>query len=98
MKGRGIGAIDRVVHEPARLAILTTLAVVDEADFVYLQRATGLTAGNIASHTSRLEEEGYVATDKATGGPRRRTVYRLTPRGRRQLGEYRTAIAEILGL
>jgi DNA-binding MarR family transcriptional regulator len=96
--GNPIGDLDRLVHEPARLAILVTLAIVDEADFVYLQRRTGLTAGNIASHANRLEGAGYVEVDKGMGGPRRRTVYRLTDAGRTALATYRRAIAELLGL
>ena len=98
MSVTSLDGIDRLVHEPARLAILVTLAIVDEADFVYLQRHTGLTAGNIASHASRLDDAGYLEVDKGTGGPRRRTVYRLTGAGREALATYRRAIAEILGL
>ncbi len=98
MTGAPLGELDRFVHEPARLAILVTLAIVEEADFVYLQRRTGLTAGNVASHASRLEEAGYLAVDKGTGGPRRRTVYRLTEAGHEALASYRRAISALLGL
>ena len=89
--------IDRLIHEPARLMLVANLAAVEEADFVYLSDQTGLTAGNISSHMSRLEGAGYVAIRKTIEGKRPRTVYRLTIRGRRALTEYRTAITGLLG-
>jgi len=90
-------SLDRVIHEAARLVIVATLAVVDEADFVYLQRHTHLTAGNIASHTERLKEAGYLEVDKGQGGPRRRTIYRLTESGRSTFEAYRHSLAALLG-
>ena len=81
--------IDRLIHEPARLLIVANLAVVDEADFVYLSRRTGLTAGNISSHMSRLEAAGYVDISKSFAGKRPRTAYALTDDGRAAFGRYR---------
>ena len=48
--------VDRTIHEPARLIIVATLSAVEEADFLYLLRATGLTKGNLSSHLGRLEQ------------------------------------------
>jgi len=56
-----LSAIDRLVHEPARLSILAVLNVVDRADFTFLLRQTGLTRGNLSSHLSKLEEASYVS-------------------------------------
>jgi DNA-binding transcriptional ArsR family regulator len=56
--------LDRLIHEPGRLAILTVLTSVKEADFVFLQRTTGLTKGNLSSHLAKLEEAGLVAIEK----------------------------------
>ena len=81
--------LDRLIHEPARLRLVTLLYVVDEADFVFLADRTGLTAGNISSHMNKLEEAGYVEITKAFVGKRPRTVYRLTTRGREALDRYR---------
>ena len=50
--------LDRLIHEPGRLAILTVLSSVRDADFVFLQRATGLTKGNLSSHLTKLEDAG----------------------------------------
>jgi DNA-binding transcriptional ArsR family regulator len=52
--------LDRMVHDPARLAILTALSACERADFLFLQRITGLTKGNLSSHLSKLEEAGLV--------------------------------------
>jgi DNA-binding transcriptional ArsR family regulator len=63
--------LDRLIHEPGRLAILTVLSSVRDADFVFLQRATGLTKGNLSSHLAKLEEAGLVAIEKRFVGKRR---------------------------
>ncbi|MDJ0953940.1 MAG: transcriptional regulator [Acidimicrobiia bacterium] len=88
--------LDRVIHEPARLVLVSNLYVVDEADFVYLSRRTGLTDGNISSHMSRLEKAGYVSIDKAIVGKRPRTTYALTGDGRRAFERYRQAVTGLL--
>jgi DNA-binding MarR family transcriptional regulator len=90
--------LDRIVHEPARLALMLTLAAVEEADFVYLQRMTGLTSGNIAAHGDKLSRCGYIEIRRAAGGPRRRTVYRLAEAGRVALATYREQVASLLAL
>jgi DNA-binding transcriptional ArsR family regulator len=56
--------LDRLVHEPSRLAILTALSACKSADFLYLQRLTGLSKGNLSSHLSKLEDAGLVAIEK----------------------------------
>ena len=56
--------LDRLIHEPGRLEILTVLSSVTDADFVFLQRATGLTKGNLSSHLTKLEDAGLVAIEK----------------------------------
>src|SRR3954462_1020508 len=60
--------LDRLIHEPGRLAILTVLSSVTDADFVFLLRATGLTKGNLSSHLGRLEDAGLVAMEKGFVG------------------------------
>ena len=59
-----IADIDRMIHEPARLMIVAHLYVVENADFLFLMRQTGLTRGNLSSHMSKLEAAGYVAVEK----------------------------------
>jgi DNA-binding transcriptional ArsR family regulator len=60
----GPGQLDRLVHEPARLSVLLLLRSLDEADFIFLQRETGLTQGNLSSHLATLEEAGYLLARK----------------------------------
>jgi DNA-binding MarR family transcriptional regulator len=87
---------DRLVHEPARLLLLACLYVVDRADFVFLLRQTGLTAGNVSSHVSKLEEAGYVDVQKGFSGKRPQTILRLTKRGRDAVRSYRDAMTDLL--
>lgn len=89
-------SLDRVIHEPARLKLMTLLFVVDEADFTYLSDQTGLTAGNLSTHMTKLEQAGYVTVDKSFAGRRPRTVYRLTNNGRDALVAYRHAMDDML--
>lgn len=89
--------IDRLIHEPARLALIAALAVVRDADFVYLLRETGLTKGNLASHMDKLEQAGYVEIEKTFVDRTPRTLYRLTRKGRAALRRYRRAMLDLLG-
>lgn len=91
-----MAGLDRLIHEPARLRIVTLLAAVDEADFVFLADRTGMTAGNISSHMAKLESAGYVDIEKHFVERKPRTVYRLTPNGRRALDDYRTEMRGLL--
>ncbi len=84
--------LDRLIHEPARLVLVSNLYVVEEADFVFLSRQTGLTAGNISSHMTRLETAGYVRIDKTIVGKRPRTTYSLTDGGRAAFERYRASV------
>ena len=76
---------------------MANLYVVDEADFVFLSRQTGLTAGNISSHMAKLESAGHVEIDKAFVGKRPRTTYRLTKAGRDAFDRHKANLAEVLG-
>ncbi|MEV0651212.1 transcriptional regulator [Phytomonospora sp. NPDC050363] len=74
-------ALDRLIHEPARLAIMTVMSSVRAADFVFLQRTTGLTKGNLSSHLAKLEEAGLVRIEKRFVGRKPNTSVELTPEG-----------------
>jgi DNA-binding MarR family transcriptional regulator len=74
--------LDRLVHEPARLAILTALSVCRTADFLYLQRLTGLTKGNLSAHLTRLEQAELIDIEKTFSGKVPMTQVALTRRGR----------------
>jgi DNA-binding MarR family transcriptional regulator len=92
-----LAGVDRVIHEPARSLILAILAVVEEADFLYLQRETRLTKGNLSAHLSRLEEAGYIQIEKTYRGKLPLTVCRLTGTGRQAFGNYRDQLKAFVG-
>jgi DNA-binding transcriptional ArsR family regulator len=83
-----LAELDRVVHEPARLRILTVLSGVEMADFHFLLTVLGLTKGNLSTHMDRLERAGYVRVDKRFEGKLPKTEYRVTETGRLALQEY----------
>jgi DNA-binding transcriptional ArsR family regulator len=83
-----IDQLDRLVHEPARLAVLTVLSSVKDADFVFLQRATGLTKGNLSSHLTKLEDGGLVTIEKRFVGKKPNTSVALTPAGRERIAAH----------
>src|SRR5689334_1393961 len=74
--------LDRLVHEPARLAILTALAACRAADFLYLQRLTGLSKGNLSSHLGKLENAELVTVEKEFVGKIPNTRISITKAGR----------------
>jgi DNA-binding transcriptional ArsR family regulator len=95
MSGNGIkdlSSLDRVIHEPARLMIMTILFAVVEADFVYLQRECGLTQGNLSSHLAKLEEAEYLTITKTFKGKYPLTICRLTRKGREAFESYSAAM------
>ena len=81
-------ALDRLIHEPGRLAILTVLSSVREGDFVFLQRVTGLTKGNLSSHLARLEEAGLVRIEKRFVHKKPNTNVALTSLGKRRIDRH----------
>ena len=81
-------SLDRLIHEPARLALLTVLSSVKSADFVFLQRTTGLTKGNLSSHLTKLEDAGLVGIEKRFVLKKPNTNVALTPKGRQQIAAH----------
>lgn len=82
---RDIAGLDKTVHEAARLAILTALAACQSADFLFLERLTGLTKGNLSGHLSKLEAADLVVIEKQFIGKKPNTLVRLTEAGRQAI-------------
>lgn len=93
---RPILELDRTVHEPARLAILTVLAAAEEVGFLFLQRVTGLTKGNLSTHAQKLETAGYLETRKSFQGRIPVTSFRITDTGRSALARYHHQLRSLL--
>jgi DNA-binding MarR family transcriptional regulator len=93
---RDLASVDRLIHEPARLMIVAILYSVESADFLYLQRETDLTKGNLSSHLSKLESAGYVEIEKTYRGKIPLTVCHLTDEGRRSFEIYRQQLKDFV--
>jgi DNA-binding MarR family transcriptional regulator len=80
---------DRLIHQPARLAIMAVLAGCKSADFTYLLGVTDLNKGTLSKHLSYLEEAGYIDIEKSFKGKYPNTTASLTSEGRRAFKRYR---------
>ena len=89
--------LDPVVHGKLRLALLSLLAGVEQADFTWLREKTGSTDGNLGAQLLKLEEAGYVAAEKKFVQRKPQTNYRMTDPGRAALGNYVKALKQLLG-
>ncbi|MBN1536448.1 MAG: transcriptional regulator [Anaerolineales bacterium] len=93
---RPLTDIDRLIHEPARLMILSFLEAVDSADYVFLMRVSGLTWGNLSSHMTKLEEAGYVTVKKEFLNKKPHSMAQLTLQGKQALEAYRLVMKKAL--
>jgi DNA-binding MarR family transcriptional regulator len=91
-----LSELDRLIHEPARLMIVTILSFVESADFLYLQRETGMTKGNLSAHLSKLEGAGYVKIEKTFKGKLPLTICSLTPAGQQAFAGYRQHLQQFI--
>jgi DNA-binding transcriptional ArsR family regulator len=87
--------IDKIIHEPARLQIMTQLYVVEEADFIYIMSQTGLTWGNLSSHMSKLEDAGYIEVRKEFQEKKPHTILKMTSSGRTAFERYRSTLDKV---
>src|SRR5512133_469977 len=85
---RSLTEVDKLIHEPSRLMIITILSSVEKADFVYLQRETGLTRGNLSVHLTKLGEAGYIEIQKTFNGKIPQTVCQITETGKSAFLKY----------
>jgi DNA-binding MarR family transcriptional regulator len=92
-------SLDPLIHAPARLRIIATLAALPEGanlSFTRLQDMLGLTPGNLITHLRKLEDAGYLNTNTTGNGRASRTSIALTPRGRTALDTYTDALRDLL--
>lgn len=90
--------IDRLIHSPARLAILTYLAVVEEGDAVYLLNQTGLTWGNLSANLTKLQEAEYIDINKEFKNKKSHTLIKLTEKGRKAFRDYQNLMKGLLDI
>ncbi len=93
---RHLTEVDRLIHEPARLMIVSLLSGAEKVDFLFLLNETGLTKGNLSSHLSRLEEAGYVCIEKTYRGKVPQTLISLSEDGSQAFARYRKQLKDIV--
>ena len=92
-------ALDPLIHAPARLQIVATLAALpggDALSFTRLQEMIGLTPGNLITHLRKLEDVNYITSEKTGNGPASRTSVALTHQGRAALDSYTQTLRGLL--
>jgi DNA-binding PadR family transcriptional regulator len=89
--------LNPIIHGKLRLALLSLLAGVEEAEFTWLRAKTGSTDGNLGAQLLKLEEAGYLAVEKKFVSRKPQTIYRITDSGRQALTEYVRALKQLLG-
>lgn len=90
--------LDPLLHSQLRLAVMSILMNVEEADFVYLKDKTESTAGNLSVQLEKLAGAGYIAVEKGFQGRKTRTVCRVTDKGRAAFEEYVDALRSYVKL
>ena len=88
--------LDPLLHSELRLAVMSILAGVDEADFSYLKKQTGATSGNLSVQIDKLTSAGYITVEKGFKGKMPRTTCKITPDGLEAFGNYVEALKEYL--
>ena len=90
--------LDPLLHSQLRLAVMSILMNVEEADFVYLKDKTDSTSGNLGVQLDKLSSAGYITVEKGFAGKKTRTVCRVSPQGRKAFELYVEALKEYLNL
>ena len=88
--------LDPLLHSELRLAVMSILAGVEEADFTYLKKQTGATSGNLSVQIDKLTTAGYITVEKGFKGKMPRTTCRMTPQGQEAFKSYVDALREYL--
>lgn len=88
--------LDPLLHSELRLAVMSILVGVEEADFVYIRTETGATAGNLSVQIDKLQKAGYIEVEKGFNGKMPRTVCRITDTGREAFANYVEALRAYL--
>mgnify|MGYP000410399535 FL=1 len=90
--------LDPLLHSQLRLAIMSILMNVEEADFVYLRESTESTAGNLSVQLDKLSSAGYISVTKGFVGKKTRTTCRVTEKGRKAFENYVDALKQYVNL
>lgn len=89
--------LNPLLHSELRLAVMSILVGVESADFVFLRKQTGATAGNLSVQIDKLQRAGYIEVEKSFRGKMPCTVCRMTDTGRAAFAEYVDALKTYIG-
>ena len=89
--------LDPLLHSELRLAVMSVLVNLEEADFVYLREATGATAGNLSVQIDKLTAAQYISVEKGFNGKKPQTLCKITPIGLKAFEDYVDALKTYLG-
>ncbi len=84
--------LDPLLHSELRLAIMSLLVSLEEADFVYIRKQTQATAGNLSVQLDKLAAAGYITVSKSFEGKKPRTLCRITETGTNAFTNYVEAL------
>ena len=90
--------LDPLLHSQLRLAIVSILMSVEEADFVFIKEKTNATAGNLSVQLEKLTTAGYIEIEKGFSGKKPRTTCRMTDKGRKAFEDYVNTLKDYLHL
>jgi len=88
--------LDPLLHSQLRLAVMSLLISVEEADFVFIREKTGATAGNLSVQIDKLNEAGYIEVNKFIDGKKPRTVCKITTKGIKAFEAYVKALQDYI--
>lgn len=89
--------LDPLLHSELRLAVMSVLVNLEEADFVYLRETTGATAGNLSVQIDKLTAAQYISVEKGFNGKKPQTLCKITPVGLKAFEDYVDALKTYLG-
>jgi DNA-binding MarR family transcriptional regulator len=96
MEGFNPAEVNKLIHAPIRLGIMTILNSVNKANFIYLRKKLDVTDGNLSSHMEKLEKEGYIKVKKEFVDRKPNTIYRITEKGKKAFRSYLEHLGRIL--
>jgi DNA-binding MarR family transcriptional regulator len=88
--------LDDVIHARIRLAVMSVLITVEEAEFTFLREKVNTTDGNLSIHLKKLEEAGYITVNKRFVDRKPQSTYRISETGRNALEEYIEKLEQLL--
>lgn len=98
MDNKNFSKLDPVIHSRIRLAILSILISVEDAEFNYLKENTGATDGNLSTHLTKLETAGMVKIKKSFRGKRPLTTCSITKKGKEAFSKYVQTLEQFIRL